>query len=236
MATQRPLVYDTGDVRAIAAGDTIDPTWLPVGGGGSGPSNVLNARVASVANVVIAIAVASYDNITMSNGDDILLKNQTTPAENGLYTFNGVGSALTRSTLMAAASVIKAGLLVTVSEGTVNYDSMWMLTSNGSHTVGTTAMTFSTSVPSYKEFTIDFGTSRGIRAKKFSIAYPGLLAGQRVDINASGYTPTGVYFDESEFEAITYVGKCLVNGTLLVIANSTSAVRKQRIIQVTLRG
>lgn len=253
MAQIRPLVYVSGDIQAIQTGDTLDPaflgtgtrdgsrylrddgTWATVSGGG-GVTTVINARVASTANVTISSAPAAIDGVTLASGDVVLLKNQTTGAENGAYDFNGTGAAMTRNTNMSGGSSVRAGLLVTVSEGTVNYDSLWMLTSNGLQTVGTNALVFSTSVPSYTELTLDFGTGPNTYSKQFSVSVAGLLAGTRVDIIPSGYTPAGVYFDEAEFEAITYVGKCVVNGTLLVIANSSSAVRGQRIAQVTIRS
>ncbi len=101
---------------------------------------------------------------------------------------------------------------------------------------GTSWQGAGTSVDStvYSNPTLDFG-STPVKAKRFSIQVPGALAGMRVDIRPSGYTPAGVAFDEAEFESITYVGKCVVDGTLLVIANSSSAVKGQRIAQIAVR-
>lgn len=253
MAMQIPLFHNAGELQVIPSGDTVDPAYLGTGtrdgsrflrddgtwqtvAGGSGVTTVINVRVASTGNVNIASAPASIDGVTLANGDLVLLKSQTTATENGVYVFNGAGSAMTRDSSMANGSTVRAGLMVTVSEGTVYYDSLWMVTSNGLHTVGTNALTFSTSLPNYQEVTLDFGSVPNTYAKQFSVAVSGIVAGTRVDIAPSGYTPSGVYFDEAEFENIVYVGKCLVNGTLLIIANSSSAVRGQRIVQITLRG
>jgi len=56
-----------------------------------------NARVASTANITLSNpGTASFDGVTLNNGEKILVKNQTAPAENGIYVFNGSGSAMTR--------------------------------------------------------------------------------------------------------------------------------------------
>ena len=56
------------------------------------------ARVASTANINLANpGGSSFDGITLSGGDRILVKNQTTASQNGVYDFNGAASAMTRS-------------------------------------------------------------------------------------------------------------------------------------------
>jgi hypothetical protein len=101
-----------------------------------------SVRVASVANVTVSSAPAAIDGVTLSapNADRILLKDQTTGSEKGIYIFNGTGVALTRSAL--PADVLNANVIVPVEEGTVNADTAWMLTTNNPIVVGTTALTF----------------------------------------------------------------------------------------------
>lgn len=54
-------------------------------------------RAASLANVNLASMPASLDGVTLTSGDRLLIKNQTLPQANGIYIFNGTGSAATRS-------------------------------------------------------------------------------------------------------------------------------------------
>jgi len=102
-----------------------------------------SVRVASDGgNVAIATAPAAIDGITLSNGERVLLKDQSAPIENGIYVFNGVGVAMTRSTDFAAGDNARSVFLF-VEEGTVNEDTGWVCTSDaGADVVGTDPLTF----------------------------------------------------------------------------------------------
>jgi hypothetical protein len=99
-------------------------------------------RVASTTNVTVASPGAAIDGVTLANGDRVLLKNQSTPSQNGIYDFNGSASAMTRSADADSDVELKPGSQVFISEGTVNGDSSWQLTTNGPIVVGTTAQTW----------------------------------------------------------------------------------------------
>jgi hypothetical protein len=115
-----------------------------------------SVRVASTANVTVSNpATAVFDGITLVSTEKILLKNQTTPAENGIYIFNGSGSALTRDTQMDAWTEVP-GAFVAVEEGTTNADTVWLCTSNAGGTLGTTAIAWQ-QIP----------TSAGLQASNF---------------------------------------------------------------------
>ena len=105
-----------------------------------------NARAGSVANVVLSNPATSiFDGVTLIAGELLLLKNQTASAENGLYTFNGSASALTRVASMDVWLEV-SGATVVVEEGTVNADTMWLCTANTGGTLGTTPIAF-TQIP-----------------------------------------------------------------------------------------
>ena len=96
-------------------------------------------RVASTANLAVASAVingASVDGVTLATGDRILLKNQTTAAENGIYIVASSGAA-SRSTDMDSAAECKAAT-VFVTEGTANGDKAFTQTAE-IVTLGTTS-------------------------------------------------------------------------------------------------
>lgn len=108
--------------------------------------NKPSVKAASTANVTVANpGTAVFDGITLSNLDRIMLKNQTAPAENGIYIFNGSGVAMTRATDMDAWTEIP-GALVVVEQGTVNADTIWLCTADQGGTIGTTAVTW-TQIP-----------------------------------------------------------------------------------------
>ena len=103
-----------------------------------------SVRVATTANGTLASAFANnstVDGVTLATNDRILLKNQSTGSENGIYTVNASG-APTRAFDFDADSEVTGGTFFFVEEGTVNADNGFVLTNDGSITVGSTALTF----------------------------------------------------------------------------------------------
>lgn len=100
-----------------------------------------SVRVLSAANVNIAAPGATIDGIAMVAGDRVLLTGQSTASQNGLYTWNGASSAMTRTTDANTSAKVSGGLFTFVSEGTYA-DSGWVLTTDSSITLGSTALTF----------------------------------------------------------------------------------------------
>lgn len=84
-------------------------------------------RVASTANVNTASPGASIDGVTMSANDRVLLKDQSAPAENGIWIWNGAAVAMTRAADFDATAEID-GATVPVEEGTANAGTTWRLT------------------------------------------------------------------------------------------------------------
>jgi len=99
-------------------------------------------RVATTTNGTLASAFANgqtIDGVTLATGDRILLKNQTTGSENGIYTVNSSG-APTRA-LDADTSAEIDSMAVFVESGTVNADRMYVL-STDNPTLGSTSLTY----------------------------------------------------------------------------------------------
>ena len=82
----------------------------------------------------------TVDGIVLATNDRILIKNQASQAENGIYVVNASG-APTRATDMDAWTEVP-GAFVAVEEGTTNVDTIWLCTSNQGGTLGSTAITF----------------------------------------------------------------------------------------------
>ena len=98
----------------------------------------------TTANGTLSTACAngqSIDGVTLQTGDRILLKNQTTASQNGIYNVNASG-APSRATDMGTGSNA-AGAFVFVEQGTVNAENGFTCTSDtGSAVVGTNNLTF----------------------------------------------------------------------------------------------
>ena len=87
------------------------------------------ARVASTANINLSNpGTDTFDGITISSGDRILVKDQSSASENGVYDFNGSSSAMTRSEDANSADELN-GLAIFVKEGTDNADQGFVQTS-----------------------------------------------------------------------------------------------------------
>lgn len=98
-------------------------------------------RVCSTANVNLAAPGATINGVTMVSGDTVLLKDQTTGSQNGVYVWNGASSLATRSTEFDTW-VEFPGALISVYEGTVNPDTLWFCSNNDGGTLGTTTIVF----------------------------------------------------------------------------------------------
>jgi hypothetical protein len=104
-----------------------------------------SVRVASIGSATLATAFSvgqTVDGVALVLGDRILIKGQTTGSENGIYTVNAAGVAPSRSTDMDSNAEVSGGLFTFVEEGTVNADSGWVVTTNGTITLGTTSLVF----------------------------------------------------------------------------------------------
>ena len=101
-------------------------------------------RAATTANGTLATAFAngqSIDGVTLATNDRILIKNQTTASENGIYTVNASG-APTRATDADTNGELAPGTATSVTEGTTNADKVLMIISDAAITIGTTAQTW----------------------------------------------------------------------------------------------
>lgn len=91
----------------------------------------LASRASSMANVALPPGgtTLTIDGVALANGDYVLLKNQTAPAENGLYVVSGIGTSavLTRAGEMNVAGEIDGRIVIT-EDGT-QAGSMWITVS-----------------------------------------------------------------------------------------------------------
>ena len=103
-----------------------------------------SCQVATTANITIATALNSGDSIdgvTLANGDRVLVKDQSTATQNGIYV---VGDTPVRADDLATGADA-AGAFTFVEQGSTNADIGFVCTSNkGSAVVGTNNLAFST--------------------------------------------------------------------------------------------
>ena len=98
-----------------------------------------SVRVASTANLTITGPGATIDGVTMSANDRVLLKDQTTASQNGLYIWNGAAVSMTRAADANTFAELEQAV-VTVEEGTSAGASFRQTAVNG--TIDSTSVTW----------------------------------------------------------------------------------------------
>jgi hypothetical protein len=107
-----------------------------------------SVRAATTATINLSTDAANgsiIDGVTLATGNRILIKDQGTlgapHADNGIYTVNASG-APTRATDFDEDAEVTPGAFTFVEEGTANGDAGFVVATNGSITVGSTAILF----------------------------------------------------------------------------------------------
>jgi len=96
---------------------------------------------ASTANVDISSAPSAIDGVTLSSNDRVLLKDQSSAAENGIYVFDSAGSAMSRSGDMNAGSEFPSAAVFAIA-GSQNAEKGYICTNDTAPTLGSTAITW----------------------------------------------------------------------------------------------
>ena len=140
--------------------------------GGDYKASVLAATTANIA----LTGLQTVDGVALAAGDRVLVKNQTAGADNGIYLASA--GAWTRTTDADAAGELTSGAIVPVESGTLNADTLWMLTTDGTITIGTTALVFE--IKSGNE-----ATKAGVQQAAYSTS----AAGGTADAITGTFTP-----------------------------------------------
>ena len=103
-----------------------------------------SVRVSTTANVDLSTALEAgdtIDGVTLVAGNRVLVKHQTSGAENGLYVVQSSGAAV-RADDANISSEVTAGFFTFVEEGSLYGNTGWVLTTDNPITLDTTALTF----------------------------------------------------------------------------------------------
>ena len=98
-----------------------------------------SVRAATTADITLS-GTQTIDGVSIIATDRVLVMNQTTGSENGIYAASAGAWSRTQDT--DGASEVNAGMFLFVEEGMVNGDNGYVLTTNDPITLGTTALTF----------------------------------------------------------------------------------------------
>ncbi len=138
------------------------------------PANIYNNGSSGVGATLTGVSVGalSIDGATPSVGESVLVKNEVTQANNGIYTVTTVGSGiavyvLTRRTDFNTSTEITAGDVTFVTNGSVLSNTTWQMITAGTIIVGTTAIVW-TQIAGVGTYLA--GTGLTLTASTFSIS------------------------------------------------------------------
>lgn len=110
-------------------------------GSSAGSGVTVTVRIATTSSGTIASGLNDgdlIDGVNVATGDLVLVKDQASPAQNGIYV---VGATPDRHSSFDAYDDYP-GVLAAVQEGAANADTLWLCTSDKGGTLGSTAITF----------------------------------------------------------------------------------------------
>ena len=101
-----------------------------------------NVHVATTGDVTLSNpGTSTFDSHSLTSGDRVLVWQQSTASQNGIYVFDTSSTAMTRATDSDAWDEL-TGTLVYVDQGTTYGDKRFYCTSNTGGTLGSTAVTY----------------------------------------------------------------------------------------------
>jgi hypothetical protein len=135
--------FSMNSQKITSLADPVDPqdaaTKAYVDAARSGLDVKASVRAATTAEITLS-GEQTIDGVSVVAGNRVLVKNQGTGSENGIYVASASGWS--RADDANSSAEVTAGMFTFVSEGTANSDSGWVLTTNDTITLGTTALVF----------------------------------------------------------------------------------------------
>ena len=173
---------------ATPSADTDAATKAYVDSVAQGLDTKASVVAATTANITLS-GTQTVDGVVLIAGDRVLVKNQTTTANNGLYLC--AAGSWTRTTDMDTWAEVP-GAYVFVETGTTNADTGWVCTSNAGGTIGVTAITW-TQFSGAGSFTAGTGltltgTTFSVNAAQTQITSVGTLTGLTLSSTLTGTT------------------------------------------------
>ena len=175
-----------------------------------------SVRVASVAPVAIATALEAgdvIDGVTLVAGDRVLLKDQSTASENGIYVAvaSGAGAA-SRADDADTSGKVTTGMFTFVAEGTINADNGFVLTTNDAITLGTTGLTF-------VQFSGAGQVIAGAGLTKSGNTLDVVGTADRITVNVDSVDIASTYAGQSTITTLGTITTGIWNGTDVAVAD-----------------
>ena len=178
----------------------------------AGSYNNGNGTITASSNGAISV-----DGVTLSVNDRVLVKDQTTQTQNGFYKVTATGSGgaafvLTRTPDADAASELTGGAFTFVEEGTANADNGFVLTTNGTPTLGTTNITF-------EQFSGAGQISAGNGLTKTGNTIDAVGTSNRISVSANAIDIASTYVGQSSITTLGTITTGTWNADTIAVAS-----------------
>lgn len=166
-----------------------------------------SVRAATTANITLS-GTQTIDDVAVIAGDRVLVKNQSTTTQNGIYVV--AAGAWSRATDADTWNELISAFTF-VEEGTTNADTGWVSTINAGGTLGVTAVAFSqfSSAGSYLA-----GDGLTLTGNTFNV---GGTAG-RITVSADAIDIASTYVGQSSITTLGTISAGVWNGTAIAVS------------------
>jgi len=174
-----------------------------------------SVKVATTANITLS-GTQTIDGVALSVGDRVLVKNQTTASENGIYVV--ASSSWSRATDADENAEVTSGMFTFVEQGSVNSDTGFVLTTDGAITVGSTDLDFTLFSASGTLIAGD-GLSKNGDTLEVNVANGLQIASDNVEL-ASSVAGDGLTFSSGVIDVVGTSNRIDVSANAIDISSS----------------
>lgn len=187
------------------------------------PANTYSAGVLTATGN----AALTVDGTAVAVGDRVLVKNEATAANNGLYVVTATGSGaaayvLTRTSDANANSgtgnaALNPGSFVFIETGTANAATAWVMTTTGTITIGSTSIAW-TQVGSPTTYTAGNGISLASNTISAKVDTTTTNANS-LSVSSNGLTVSATYVGQTSITTLGTITSGTWTGTAIAVAN-----------------
>jgi hypothetical protein len=174
-----------------------------------------SVKVATTANITLS-GTQTIDGVALSVGDRVLVKNQTTASENGIYVV--ASSGWSRATDADENAEVTSGMFTFVEQGSVNSDTGFVLTTDGTITVGSTNLEF-TLFSASGTLIAGNGLSKNGDTLEVNVANGLQIASDNVEL-ASSVAGDGLTFSSGVIDVVGTTNRIDVSANAIDISSS----------------
>lgn len=174
-----------------------------------------SVRAATTAPINLASDLEAGDtldtSVTLVAGNRVLVKDQSTASENGIYVVQASGAAV-RATDFDSNAEVTPGAFTFVEEGTVNADSGWVVSTNGTINVGVSAI-------NWAQFSGAGQITAGDGLTKTGNTINAVGTTNRITVNADSIDIASTYVGQSSITTLGTVTTGVWNGTDVAVTD-----------------